>query len=181
MSELLDIINLNNEVVAVKDRKDVIYGEDYVRFAHIFLFNKRGQILLQQRASERATRANLVDPSVGGHLDSGEDFVSAAYREMEEEIGVSQGTIELEYVCDGWTPKAYYQVFTAEYDGPLNPQKNEVQRVAYYDMEDLKFLMQKFPFLISDGFVYSFTQYLWHKGEEFLPGIELIDPRKVDA
>lgn len=57
------------------------------RFAGVLLVDPSGRILLQER-DEHA----VIDPEtwglVGGHLDDGEDFESAAYRELAEETGV---------------------------------------------------------------------------------------------
>ena len=57
------------------------------RFASILLVDRQGRILLQER-DEHA----LIDPErwglVGGHLDAGEGFEEAAYRELAEETGI---------------------------------------------------------------------------------------------
>lgn len=73
------------------------------RFAGIVLVDHEGRILLQERDEHPR-----IDPGkwglAGGHVDPGEDFESAAYRELEEETGVAlaPGTLELlgEFVVD---------------------------------------------------------------------------------
>lgn len=56
-------------------------------FAGIILVDPHGRILLQERDEHPR-----IDPEkwglAGGHLDPGEDFEPAAYRELEEETGV---------------------------------------------------------------------------------------------
>ena len=58
------------------------------RFSSIILVDRRGWVLLQERDEHP-----LIDPEcwgfVGGHLDDGETYERAAYRELEEETGVS--------------------------------------------------------------------------------------------
>ena len=73
------------------------------RFAGIVLVDRGGRILLQERDEHPR-----IDPEkwglAGGHVDPGEDFETAAYRELEEETGVvlAPGTLELlgEFVVD---------------------------------------------------------------------------------
>jgi 8-oxo-dGTP diphosphatase len=60
---------------------------DVHRFACVLLVDRRGWVLLQER-DEHAR----IDPDrwgmVGGHVDDGEDFDPAAYRELAEETGI---------------------------------------------------------------------------------------------
>jgi 8-oxo-dGTP pyrophosphatase MutT (NUDIX family) len=72
-------------------------------FASIVLVDREGRILLQER-DEHAP----IDPEswglAGGHVEPGEDFEPAAYRELEEETGLrlTPGTLALfgEFVVD---------------------------------------------------------------------------------
>jgi ADP-ribose pyrophosphatase YjhB (NUDIX family) len=72
-------------------------------FASVVLVDREGRILLQER-DEHAR----IDPEAwglaGGHVEPGEDFEPAAYRELEEETGVrlAPGTLALfgEFVVD---------------------------------------------------------------------------------
>ena len=65
-------------------------------FASVVLVDREGRILLQER-DEHAP----IDPEkwglAGGHVEPGEDFEPAAYRELEEETGVrlAPGTLAL--------------------------------------------------------------------------------------
>jgi 8-oxo-dGTP pyrophosphatase MutT (NUDIX family) len=57
------------------------------RFSSIILVDARGWVLLQERDEHPR-----IDPEcwgfVGGHLDDGEDYETAAYRELAEETGL---------------------------------------------------------------------------------------------
>jgi 8-oxo-dGTP pyrophosphatase MutT (NUDIX family) len=66
------------------------------RFACTLLVDRRGWVLLQERDEHP-----VIDPEkwglVGGHVEDGEEFEPAAYRELEEETGLDlpPGTLRL--------------------------------------------------------------------------------------
>lgn len=73
------------------------------RFAGVILVDRRGRLLLQERDEHPR-----IDPDTwglaGGHVEPGEDFETAAHRELEEETGVrlEAGGLELfgEFMVD---------------------------------------------------------------------------------
>jgi len=56
------------------------------RLVNILVVDRRGHLLLQER-DEYAPRCPDQWGAPGGHVDDGEDFEAAAYRELEEETG----------------------------------------------------------------------------------------------
>jgi 8-oxo-dGTP pyrophosphatase MutT (NUDIX family) len=67
-----------------------------IRLAVVILVDPQGRLLLQER-DEHAPIAPDQWGMVGGHVEEGEDFEPAAYRELEEETGVrlERGTLTL--------------------------------------------------------------------------------------
>lgn len=69
------------------------------RFAGVILVDRAGRILLQERDEHPR-----IDPEkwglAGGHVDPGEDFESAAHRELEEETGVRLAVSDLHLFGD---------------------------------------------------------------------------------
>jgi 8-oxo-dGTP pyrophosphatase MutT (NUDIX family) len=64
------------------------------RFACVILVDRRGWVLLQERDEHPR-----IDPEkwglVGGHVEDGEEFEAAVYRELEEETGIRLAPGEL--------------------------------------------------------------------------------------
>ena len=66
------------------------------RFACVILVDQRGWLLLQERDARP-----VIDPEkwglVGGHVEEGEEYEPAAYRELAEETGIHlpPGTLRL--------------------------------------------------------------------------------------
>lgn len=57
------------------------------RFSSVILVDRRGWLLLQER-DEHAVIAPEQWGLVGGHVEDGEGFEAAAYRELAEETGI---------------------------------------------------------------------------------------------
>jgi 8-oxo-dGTP diphosphatase len=67
-----------------------------VPLAVVLLVDHRGWVLMQER-DDQAPRAANQWGMVGGHVEDGEDFEPAAYREVAEETGLAlpPGTLRL--------------------------------------------------------------------------------------
>lgn len=62
--------------------------EGYFRtVVHVAIFNSKGEMLIQQRQTDKKLWPNLWDVTVGGSVIAGESSVEAAERETLEEIG----------------------------------------------------------------------------------------------
>jgi isopentenyldiphosphate isomerase len=57
---------------------------------HLHLFNKKGELFLQKRASTKDLLPGKWDTSVGGHISPGETPDAALKREAEEELGLKK-------------------------------------------------------------------------------------------
>ncbi len=64
------------------------------RAVHVLLLAPNGLFVLQVRSPNKAEWPGLVDVSVGGHLRAGQDYEAAAWREMEEELGITSQMLE---------------------------------------------------------------------------------------
>jgi len=65
-------------------------GKPPHRCVAVFVLDGQGGLYVQ----ESKLGGNRLDHSVGGHVDSGEDYETAAYREMEEELGITGAEIK---------------------------------------------------------------------------------------
>lgn len=80
------IVNNQDEVIGVEDRKTAFANGLIRRNSRIWLFNPRAEIFLQKRSAAKDIFPNRWTESAGGHVDEGETYEQAAHRELEEEI-----------------------------------------------------------------------------------------------
>jgi isopentenyldiphosphate isomerase len=113
--ELFDIVTADGEPTGhARRRADVHRDGDWHRAIHIWVWGVEDSqaggpgdgepfLILQQRGMMKDTNPGMLDPTVSGHLGAGEG-VEDAYREMEEEIGITAEPSLLHHV--GTRPRA---------------------------------------------------------------------------
>ncbi|MDP3070731.1 MAG: NUDIX domain-containing protein [Opitutaceae bacterium] len=86
--EWFDVVNERDEVVRRETRRVVHATGLWHRAVHILVFDAAGRVFLQKRSMLKDLSPGLWDSSCSGHVDAGEDYDTAAVRELGEEIGV---------------------------------------------------------------------------------------------
>ncbi len=150
-----------NEQVILVDLHDIEIGAMPKLEAHqkgvlhrafsIFIFNKKGQLLLQQRADEKYHSGGLWTNTCCSHPRPGEKIIAAADRRLKEEMGIA---CKLK-VLFSFTYKADLdnELFEHEFDHVLFGVSdqlpainlNEVKDFKYLDLQYVKADIQKHP------------------------------------
>ena len=138
--ECLEIVNQRGEIIGFAPRSKC-HGDPSLmhRVSHIMVFNQTGLILQQKRAVNKDIQPGKWDTSVGGHLDIGESFEEAAYREMKEELGIHDVPIHYLYHYIWKTDietelvRTFYCVFT----GRIYYNQDEIEGVQFWNLSDL--------------------------------------------
>lgn len=87
--EYLDQVDKNGKVIGCRPRSEFHNNPRIIHpVVHCWLFNSKGQILLQKRASTKQTYPGHWDISAAGHISSGENHETTLLRECGEELGV---------------------------------------------------------------------------------------------
>ena len=110
--------------------------------ACVWLIKRKGEetFVLFQKRSEKVHNGGFYDSSAGGHIDFGEDALTAALRETREEIGLELSPEELTFVCTYATDKKLISVYLsdrAEKDDELSLNLDEVESVEWVALKDL--------------------------------------------
>lgn len=91
--ELLDVVDETNKVLRQETRKTIHDTNLIHRAVHVLVFNKHHDCYLQQRSLLKDRHPGVWDSSAAGHLDAGEDYETAAVRELEEELGITDARL----------------------------------------------------------------------------------------
>ncbi len=130
--ELYDVYDEDGRRQGRATRKEVHSDPSLIhRAVHVLIFRKEGRLLLQKRVATKDIEPGKWDTSVGGHVDAGEDYLSAARREAEEELGLSglelRHIYDLKYRTDQESEDI--RTYLTVYEGEVFPHKFEIEDV----------------------------------------------------
>lgn len=99
MDELLDIVNKNDEVVGNKLRSEIYLEKDFnFRVVNAFLINDENKLWIPRRSKNKKLFPLYLDCSMGGHVISGESYLDAFFRELNEELNIDANKIKYEMI-----------------------------------------------------------------------------------
>jgi len=121
-------------------------------------------MLLQRRAMNKYHSAGLWTNSCCSHPQPGEEVHEAAQRRLQEEMGFITGIekiFDFVYQADfdnGLSEHEFDHVFTGEYEGPVNYNKDEVMDYCYKNLEEVRSCLQQQPQKFTAWFHLAFPK-----------------------
>ena len=155
-TELIDVLDENGILTGeVLPRSEVHKRGLWHRAIVVAIVNEKNEILLQQRSEKKEKNAGMWDISVAGHISAGQDSLSAAAREINEEISVLLGyrteikdfrymyCFRKEQVFKrDFIERQFYDFFILRTNGiddkTLFFQKEEVQAIKFVDLNSIQ-------------------------------------------
>src|SRR5580698_2348676 len=128
----------------------------------VFIFNSRGEMLLQQRARQPYHSAGLWTNACCSHPRPGEDTREAAIRRLREELGFTTALFKLfEFTYrtaydNGLTEFEFDHVFVGTYDQEISPDQTEVSDYRYRSMPEIEAELNSAPEAYSSWFQLAF-------------------------
>ena len=106
---------------------------EQILVVHVCIFNKRGELLLQQRSEQKKSYPGYWDVSAAGGVRAGETGREAAMRETMEELGIPLDITDSAAVTLAF-PGGFDDFYLVTQDVPLSAltiQTEEVQAVRW--------------------------------------------------
>lgn len=159
-TELIDVLNEDGILTGeVLPRSEVHKRGLWHRAIVVAIINEKNEVLLQQRSINKEKNAGMWDISVAGHISAGQDSLSAAAREINEEVSVLLGyrteIKDFRYmycfrkeqkISDDFIERQFYDFFILRTSGvddkTLHFQKEEVQAVKFVDLSTIQKMIE---------------------------------------
>jgi isopentenyl-diphosphate Delta-isomerase len=168
------------EQVILVDENDVEIGTMEKIEAHrkallhrafsVFVFNEKGEMLIQQRALTKYHSGGLWTNACCSHPRPGEEILAAAQRRLKEEMGFVTGlnkVFDFTYKApfdNGLTENEFDHVFVGTYNGEIKPSVYEVEDYCYRTLKDIDESLQSHPKKYTAWFHIAFPKvHNWWK------------------
>jgi isopentenyl-diphosphate delta-isomerase len=162
----------DNEIGTEEKMKAHSNGGQLHRAISVFLFNDKGETLLQQRASTKYHSKAKWANTCCSHPRPGEANEAAAERRLVEEMGI-KAKLEERFVFpyhaevgSGLTEQEYDHIFFGRYNEEPKPNKDEVQGWRWVSIKEFSRWVKERPedfaawvVLMADRFVEEAKKY----------------------
>jgi len=133
--EKLNIVDEEDNIIREDTRENIHKKGLLHREIHVWIYKKNLDILFQRRAPDKDTFPNLLDASVGGHVDLGLTYEESALKELEEETGIIANKKDLIFLR---------KVRKKSYDPVTKTINNTFKAVYAYSLkESIKLKLEK--------------------------------------
>ncbi|MGV4413985.1 isopentenyl-diphosphate Delta-isomerase [Chryseobacterium sp. T1] len=168
MKELVVLVDPQDEVLGLMEKLQAHENGLLHRAFSVFLFNEKGEMLLQKRAAEKYHSPNQWTNACCSHPRENESYLDAAKRRLNEELGIeSELTERFHFIYkadvgqDLWEHELDH-VFTGIYNGDFNLNPDEVSEIKYMSIADLNTDIQQYPERYTEWFKIIWAEYRNH-------------------
>ena len=142
MNEIIVLVDENDNQIGTGEKMAVHRAGKLHRAFSVFVFNSKGEMLLQRRALTKYHSGGLWTNTCCSHPRPEEKTIDAAKRRLKEEMGFE---CELEEVdsfvykteFEGLFEHEFDHVFVGKYEGEMGVDREEVEEYKWISLEDL--------------------------------------------
>ena len=171
MEEVI-LVNEQDEQVGSMEKMEAHYKGILHRAFSIFIFNERGEMLLQQRAKSKYHSGGLWTNACCSHPRPGEDIEQAATRRLHEELGFSTSIKKIFHFrynasfTNGLTEHEFDHVFVGNYHGSIMPDAYEVEDYCFKTMHEISTSIESHAHKYTAWFCIAFPKvFKWWQSQ----------------
>lgn len=159
------IVDQEDKIIGAEEKNIAKEKELIRRVSRILLFNNKGELLIHKRAPG-VSLPNRWNQSASGHVDEGETYEQAAYRELAEELGLKDIKLdEVDYfyneeTATGRKSPKFNRVYKGVWNGQtIKPDPLEVSEIRWISPQDLDTWIEKDPEVFCQAFINTWQRY----------------------
>lgn len=169
--ETVVLVNEHDEAIGLMEKMEAHEKALLHRAFSVFIFNTKGEMLLQQRSLRKYHSGGLWTNACCSHPRPNEDTLAAAHRRLKEEMGfdteltkVFDFTYKAEFT-NGLTEHEFDHVFIGTYDGLVEANFDEVENYAYRSLDLIEVTLQSNPDFFTEWFHIAFPKVVTWLGQ----------------
>ncbi len=166
--EIIDIVDADNNVIGSAPRSEVHRRALRHRAVHMLILDAHQRIYLQRRSAHKDVEPGLWDTSAAGHVDSGEEYLAAAQRELGEELTLFD--VALVAICDlpaqPETGEEFVRVFLGHTTVEPQPDAREIAAGGWWSVPEIAKWLAREPAMFTATFKQIFGHYQHHMGAQ---------------
>ncbi len=161
-STVVDKVNEQDQPIGTIDRAELFKRPANFRVTHVFIFNSRGELLLQRLSPTRLRHPGRWGSSVAAYVGAGEDYTQAATRRLREELGLTDLPLrkvgKTRMVDDACVK--FITLFEARSDGPFALDPTHIAEVEFCPVDRVQSMVVQDPSRFTPTFRYLLDFYL---------------------
>lgn len=156
--EQVILVNEADEQIGVMEKMEAHEKGLLHRAFSVFIFNDKGEMLLQQRALNKYHSGGLWTNACCSHPRPGEDILQAAQRRLIEEMGFSTPlTLKTTFTYktgfeNGLTEHEFDHIFTGTYNSEPKINNTEVNAYCWKSIDGIKYSVKQMPDIYTSWF-----------------------------
>lgn len=166
MEEQVVLVTEKDEVLGLMNKQEAHKKGVLHRAFSVFLFNDKGEMLLQKRAAGKYHSPSCWTNAVCSHPRKEETYLEAANRRLKEELGINTEIQEkFHFIYKANVGQGLWEheldfVFTGIYNGKFLLNTEEVEETRYISIENLILELKNNPESFTEWFKIILQEYL---------------------
>ena len=164
MQEHVILVDINDQKIGLMEKIEAHEKALLHRAFSVFIFNKKGELMLQQRAASKYHSPLLWTNTCCSHQRDGESNVNAGRRRLQEEMGFVTDVKEVFSIIykapfdNGLTEHEFDHVMIGRYDNEPNINKKEAENYKWMALENVKTDIKENPTIYTEWFKIIFDK-----------------------